>query len=95
MNSPVDLWALFNFLMPGYLSTKANFNSRYLRKIVGGRNPKATEEQTRESETALDQLHKQCLPFIMRRVKTEVLQELPDKIIQDYPCQLTSLQKKM
>jgi len=59
------------------------------------RNPKATEEQTQAGEEALQNLHKQCLPFVMRRMKSDVLKELSEKIIQDYSCQLTDIQQKL
>lgn len=94
-NTPADLWALFNFLMPGYLSSRTNFNSRYAKPILACRNPKATDDQIREGEKALEKLHHQCLPFIIRRLKSEVLTELPDKIVQDYHCNLTQLQQKL
>jgi len=41
---------------------------------------------------ALESLHKQVLPFLLRRMKEDVLQDLPPKIIQDYFCQLSPLQ---
>lgn len=42
---------------------------------------------------ALDALHKQVLPFLLRRLKEDVLDDLPPKIIQDYYCDLSSVQK--
>lgn len=42
---------------------------------------------------ALEALHKQVLPFLLRRLKEEVLNDLPPKIIQDYYCELSELQK--
>lgn len=42
---------------------------------------------------ALEALHKQVLPFLLRRLKEDVLQDLPPKIIQDYYCELSELQK--
>ncbi|KAJ1878978.1 TATA-binding protein-associated factor mot1, partial [Coemansia sp. S17] len=44
-------------------------------------------------EQALKALHKQVLPFLMRRMKEDVLHDLPPKIIQDYYCELSPLQK--
>lgn len=41
---------------------------------------------------AMETLHRQVLPFILRRLKEDVLQDLPPKIIQDYYCDLSSLQ---
>jgi SNF2 family DNA or RNA helicase len=42
---------------------------------------------------ALEALHKQVLPFLLRRLKDDVLNDLPPKIIQDYYCELSDLQK--
>jgi TATA-binding protein-associated factor len=44
---------------------------------------------------ALEALHKQVLPFLLRRLKEDVLHDLPPKIIQDYYCELSDLQKQM
>uniref|UniRef100_A0A915DTR6 Helicase C-terminal domain-containing protein n=1 Tax=Ditylenchus dipsaci TaxID=166011 RepID=A0A915DTR6_9BILA len=43
--------------------------------------PKATEQQTKEGEEALKKLHNRILPFILRRLKSEVLKELPEKVV--------------
>jgi len=43
----------------------------------------------------LEALHKQVLPFLLRRMKEDVLADLPPKIIQDYYCELSSLQKQL
>jgi len=42
---------------------------------------------------ALEALHKQVLPFLLRRLKEDVLHDLPPKIIQDYYCELSDLQR--
>ena len=44
---------------------------------------------------ALEALHKQVLPFLLRRLKEDVLDDLPPKIIQDYHCDLSDLQKHL
>lgn len=44
---------------------------------------------------ALEALHKQVLPFLLRRLKEDVLDDLPPKIIQDYYCELSELQKHL
>lgn len=44
---------------------------------------------------ALEALHKQVLPFLLRRLKEDVLHDLPPKIIQDYYSDLSELQKKL
>ena len=40
----------------------------------------------------MEALHRQVLPFLLRRMKEDVLQDLPPKIIQDYYCDLSPLQ---
>ena len=40
----------------------------------------------------MESLHKHILPFLLRRMKEDVLQDLPPKIIQDYHCELSPLQ---
>lgn len=44
---------------------------------------------------ALEALHKQVLPFLLRRLKEDVLADLPPKIIQDYYCDLSDVQKQL
>ena len=44
---------------------------------------------------ALEALHKQVLPFLLRRLKEDVLSDLPPKIIQDHQCDLSDLQKRL
>ena len=44
---------------------------------------------------AIESLHKQVLPFLLRRLKEEVLDDLPPKILQNYYCDLSELQKKL
>lgn len=41
---------------------------------------------------AIENLHRQVLPFLLRRLKEDVLADLPPKIIQDYHCELSPLQ---
>lgn len=106
-NSIVDLWALFDYLMPGYLGTDKHFQKRFVKPILQSKASlleAPSHEDIQHSEIApsdasssagilaLESLHRQVLPFIMRRMKETVLKELPPKIIQDYFCELTPIQ---
>ncbi|KHJ48384.1 protein, SNF2 family [Trichuris suis] len=94
-NSVLELWSLFEFLMPGYLGTYQQFQQRYLRPIRLSRDTKATYSDAEAGRRALETLHKQVLPFILRRKKSDVCQDLPPKIIQDYYCTLSPLQQAL
>lgn len=43
----------------------------------------------------MEALHRQVLPFLLRRMKEDVLDDLPPKITQDYYCELSPLQEQL
>ncbi|WP_142687722.1 DEAD/DEAH box helicase [Chitinophaga polysaccharea] len=67
-NHMAEIWNLFNFLNPGLLGTLDHFNKQFVFPSV--RNPESTVKQ---------HLKKLISPFILRRTKTGVLDELPPK----------------
>ena len=83
-NSVGELWSIFDFIMPGYLTNLETFHSKYNIKDIDEENLKA-----------LDSLKEQIKPFILRRKKKEVVKELPDKIENNIFLELTSEQKKI
>ncbi|THH31546.1 hypothetical protein EUX98_g2662 [Antrodiella citrinella] len=92
-NNVLELWSLFDFLMPGFLGSESQFNERFSKPILSNRDGKAKNGEA--AALALEALHKQVLPFLLRRLKEDVLHDLPPKIIQDYYCELSDLQKQM
>ncbi|MDO5569194.1 MAG: DEAD/DEAH box helicase [bacterium] len=68
-NSILELWSIFDFIMPGYLSTANKFQKRY--------NISDFDDKT---NTLLERLNKQISSFILRRKKKDVLKELPEKL---------------
>ena len=87
-NHVTELWSIFDFLMPGYLGTESEFNSKYRRAATMPKDNsrKSSREKHLDSQLgALDSLHKQILPFVLRRTKEQVLDDLPPKIIQVCP----------
>ncbi|KAF8636633.1 hypothetical protein AX17_003442 [Amanita inopinata Kibby_2008] len=92
-NNVLELWSLFDFLMPGFLGTEASFNERFGKPILSNRDGKSKNSEA--AALALEALHKQVLPFLLRRLKEDVLNDLPPKIIQDYYCELSELQKQL
>lgn len=67
-NSLSELWSIFDFLMPGYLYNYSYFRKRYEQPIVKEEN----EDVQKELKSLIE-------PFILRRNKSDVLTELPDK----------------
>ncbi len=63
-----ELWSIFDFLMPGFLYSYPRFREHLETPIVQG-----------GDKAALGRLDKLVSPFIMRRLKKDVLRELPDK----------------
>ncbi|MDE6047945.1 MAG: DEAD/DEAH box helicase, partial [Anaeroplasmataceae bacterium] len=82
-NGLADLWSIFDYLMPGYLSNYHHFKTRYESLIM------------EEDEETLLQLKKRVQPFILRRTKQDVLTELPEKIEEVYYCKMEGKQEEL
>lgn len=63
-----EIWSIFDFLMPGFLGSYARFRERFELGILGG-----DEELARRLRSLVG-------PFILRRSKSAVLPELPEKL---------------
>ncbi|ADV22686.1 Helicase, putative [Cryptococcus gattii WM276] len=94
-NNVLELWSLFDFLMPGFLGNERTFNEKFSKPILADREGKATPKERKAAANALEALHKQVLPFLLRRLKEDVLNDLPPKIIQDYYCELSPVQQQL
>lgn len=66
-----ELYSLFRFLNPGMFGSAEEFNQRYAIPI-----------QKDADKDAMQQLRSRIYPFLLRRVKEDVLKELPEKIDQ-------------
>lgn len=58
-NNVLELWSLFDFLMPGLLGTERQFTARYSRPILAARDAKATPHQLQAGALACEALHRQ------------------------------------
>jgi TATA-binding protein-associated factor len=94
-NNVTELWTLMDFLMPGFLGSEEVFNSRYSSPIKKIFKPDATEAETDRGQRLLESLQKQVLPFIMRRLKSDVLKQIPSKVIYDEEIEMTDCQKEI
>ena len=82
-NSLSDLWAQMQFINPNILGTFAQFSKYFLPEIQKKHNPIALEEL----KTIIN-------PFLLRRTKEQVLQDLPDMEEQIIYCPMSDLQGK-
>ncbi|MBQ8555467.1 MAG: SNF2 helicase associated domain-containing protein [Clostridia bacterium] len=82
-NGVGELWSIFNFVLPGYLLSYSSFLRRY--QDVG----------SPEANADADDLRRRISPFLMRRLKKEVLTELPDKIETVLTAQMSPEQSKV
>ncbi|MDI6604711.1 MAG: DEAD/DEAH box helicase [Thermoanaerobacteraceae bacterium] len=83
-NSLSELWSIFDFLMPGYLLSHRKFVEKYEKPIVKN-----------SDKNVLTDFSKHIQPFILRRVKKDVLKELPQKIETISVAELTKEQKEL
>jgi superfamily II DNA or RNA helicase len=83
-NSVLDLWSIFDFLMPGYLGVAQDFRERYEQPI--------TKEKDARAQS---RLARRLKPFILRRLKTEVAADLPARLEQVAFCELTPDQRNV
>ena len=79
-----ELWSIFSFLMPGYLPPYKAFCARFEKPIVQEDDP-----------TAVRRLNQLTGPFILRRMKADVLKELPPKTENIYRIELETEQRKL
>jgi SNF2 family DNA or RNA helicase len=83
-NNLTELFALFQFLNPAMFGSLSQFNEDYLTPI-----------QKNNDKDAARQLRQKIYPFVLRRLKKEVLTELPDKIEQTLFVEMGDEQKRL
>ena len=82
-NSLLELWSIFDFIMPGYLANRDKFQTLYNVKELDKEN------------SNLNRLNTQIKYFILRRKKKDVVTDLPDKLENNIYIDLGKTQKKV
>lgn len=83
-NRLAELWSIFDFLMPGYLFSYKKFKERFELPIVRD-----------GDEQAKGNLRQMVAPFILRRMKQDVLTDLPEKVETLMTSELTAEQQRL
>lgn len=78
-NNLLELWSIFDFIMPGYLLSEVKFKEKFMNS----------------SKDNIPELNELIKPFILRRLKKEVALELPDKIEKKYYVDMPLEQKQV
>lgn len=79
-----ELWSLFHFLMPGFLGNQKTFNQLFRTPI-----------EKHRDHSRQQQLQRRLAPFILRRDKSQVVQELPPKTLMVREVELNAAQTKL
>ena len=82
-NSLSELWSIFDFIMPNYLMSHSKFVNRFEKLIL------------KDDKEAMENLNRRIRPFVLRRMKKDVLSELPDKIEEKILTEMTDEQWKV
>ncbi|WP_462416815.1 SNF2 helicase associated domain-containing protein [Eubacterium ramulus] len=79
-----ELWSIFDYLMPGYLFSYSRFREELELPII-----------QQQDEDALHRIQKMIAPFILRRLKKDVLKDLPEKLEKNMYAKMTGEQQDL
>eukprot|EP00118_Oscarella_pearsei_P010601 m.66016 g.66016 ORF g.66016 m.66016 type:complete len:1662 (+) comp35354_c0_seq6:51-5036(+) len=89
-NTMAELWALLHFIMPTLFDSHAEFNEWFSKDIESH-----AEKKSGLDENQLSRLHLILKPFMLRRVKKDVENEMADKIEIQLMCLMTERQRRL
>jgi SNF2 family DNA or RNA helicase len=91
-NNLPELWALLNFLLPTIFNSVENFE-QWFNKPLSNLQGESQELNTEERMLIINRLHQVLRPFLLRRVKSSVMDQLPEKQEKVIRCNLSAWQK--
>ncbi|MCA9697570.1 MAG: helicase, partial [Myxococcales bacterium] len=83
-NNLLELWSLFEILMPGFFGSRRRFRRRWVDPV-----------HKHEDAATLARLRRRLRPFLLRRLKREVADELPPKQEQVLRCRMGREQRQL
>lgn len=89
-NRLLDLWSIVDFVQPGYLGTQEHFLQTYDPPMSGN-----DEEAIARMRIARRRLSAKLRPIMIRRLKQQVADDLPDRIEERRDCELNDVQRKL
>ncbi len=98
MNDLSELWSLLNFLLPAIFNSVDTFDQWFNRPFAQFGNTNEDDNNNLSNEERMfiiHRLHELLRPFMLRRVKSEVLDQLPEKVEKILRCDLSAWQKEL
>jgi len=93
-NNLPELWSLLNFLLPKVFNSVDNFETWFSQPFQNfGGTSDDRELSMEENLVVINRLHQVLRPFLLRRVKSEVLGQLPGKVERVLRCELSAWQQ--
>ncbi|KAJ7527479.1 hypothetical protein O6H91_16G056700 [Diphasiastrum complanatum] len=94
-NNLEELWALLNFLLPSIFNSSEDFAQWFNKPFSGVSDSADNEALLTEEENLLiiNRLHQVLRPFMLRRLKHKVENELPEKIERLVRCESSAYQR--
>ncbi|KAL0435435.1 UNVERIFIED_CONTAM: Chromatin structure-remodeling complex protein SYD [Sesamum radiatum] len=94
-NNLEELWALLNFLLPNIFNSSDDFSQWFNKPFESNGDNSPDEALLSEEENLLiiNRLHQVLRPFVLRRLKHKVENELPEKIERLIRCEASAYQK--
>jgi ATP-dependent helicase STH1/SNF2 len=101
MNDLSELWSLLNFLLPAIFNSVTTFDQWFSAPFASFAGSTVSEDPNQnllsneERVLIIHRLHELLRPFMLRRIKSEVLDQLPEKVEKVLKCDLSSWQKEL
>lgn len=92
-NNLQELWSILNFLLPTIFNSVETFEQWFNAPFAT--TLEKVEMNEEEKLLVIKRLHKVLRPFLLRRMKTDVEDQLPPKVEKVLHCDMSALQKKM
>lgn len=92
-NNLTELWALLNFLLPTIFSSADTFETWFKQPFESTTLGDTAELEEEETLLVINRLHQVLRPFLLRRLKTDVESQLPEKVEHVLHCDMSSWQR--
>lgn len=92
-NNLTELWALLNFLLPTIFASADTFETWFKQPFESTTLGDTAELEEEETLLIINRLHQVLRPFLLRRLKTDVESQLPEKVEHVIRCDMSSWQR--